>query len=180
MVLMRNNNFRNSERGATIAEFAVVALFFFMLIFGVIEFGRFLYTHNALTDAARRGARYAVIHTAEVAQDGNPYVAKCVKNAIMYGETHITAYPGCNPIAGHPVLINGIASANIRVEFEGADLDNNPTSPNPYGANLGTATVTIEDYVFNINIPLFRLGVRVGPYTTTLPTESAGFEPPNI
>ncbi len=177
---MRDNNFRDSERGATIAEFAVVATFFFMLIFGVIEFGRLLYTHNALTDAARRGARYAVIHTAEVAQDSQPYVAKCVRNVVMYGETHITAYPGCDPIAGQPVLIHGISAANIRVEFEGADLDNNPTSPNPYGANLGTATVTIENFVFNINIPLFRLGVPVGPYTTTLPAESAGFEPPDI
>ena len=177
---MRNKGFPKNERGTSIAEFAMVATFFFMLIFGVIEFGRFLYTHNALTDAARRGARYAVLHRAEIAQDGTPRVAKCVRNVVMYGETHISAYPTCDPPGGQPVLIHGIASANIRVKFNGADLDNNPTSPNPYGANLGTATVTIESFSFNINIPLFRLNVPLPAYSTTLPTESAGFEPDDV
>lgn len=177
---MRNEIHRKSECGKSIAEFAVAATFFFMLVFGVIEFGRFLYTHNALTDAARRGARYAVLHRAEIAQDGTPRVAKCVQNVVMYGETHISAYPTCDPLAGHPVLINGIAAATVRVAFKGADLDGNPASPNPYGSNLGTATVTIENFSFNINIPLFRLNVPLRTYSTTLPTESAGFEPDPI
>src|ERR1044072_6821398 len=49
-------------RGTAMAEFVVIAAVFFMIVFGIIEFGRLLYTHNALTDAARRGARYAVLH----------------------------------------------------------------------------------------------------------------------
>jgi Flp pilus assembly protein TadG len=177
---MRIKDFRKNERGTSMAEFAVVATFFFMLIFGVIEFGRLLYTHNALTDAARRGARYAIIHQAEVAQDGTFRVAKCVRNVVMYGETHISAYPACDPPAGQPVLINGIASANIRVAFDGADLDGNPASPNPYGTALGTATVSITNYNFAFNIPLLRRALTLSAYTTTLPAESAGFEPPDI
>ena len=177
---MRNKNLRQNERGTSMAEFAVVATFFFMLIFGVIEFGRLLYTHNALTDAARRGARYAIIHRAEVAQDGAFHTAKCVRNVIMYGETHISAYPACDPPAGQPLLINAIDTATIQVAFNGADLDGNPTSPNPYGANLGTATVRITNYNFNFNIPLLRRALTLSAYTTTLPAESAGFEPPII
>lgn len=177
---MREKNLRKNERGTSMAEFAVVATFFFMLIFGVIEFGRLLYTHNALTDAARRGARYAVLHQAEVAQDGAFRVAKCVRNVVMYGETHISAYPGCDPPAGQPVLISGIDTANIEVAFNGADLDGNPASPNPYGANLGTATVSITNYNFNFNIPLIHRALTLSAYTTTLPAESAGFEPPDI
>lgn len=159
------------------AEFAVVATFFFMLIFGIIEFGRFIYTHNALTDAARRGVRYAIIHRAEVAQDGAPHVAKCVRNVMMYGETHISAYPACDPPAGQPLLINGINTATIEVRFDGADLDGNPTSPNPYGTNLGIATVTISNYRFNLSIPLLQRTITLPSYTTALPAESAGFEP---
>ena len=159
------------------AEFAVVATFFFMLIFGIIEFGRLLYTINALTDGARRGARYAIIHRAEVAQDGAPHTAKCVRNVIMYGETHISAYPACDPPAGQPTLINGITAATIQVTFRGADLDNNPISPNPYGTNLGTATVTITNYNFNLSIPLIHRTLTLPAYATTLPAESAGFEP---
>ena len=177
---MRLKDFQKNERGTSMAEFAVVATFFFMLIFGVIEFGRLLYTHNALTDAARRGARYAVVHQAEVAQDGTARVAKCVRNVVMYGETHISAYPGCDPPAGQPVLINGIAAATIQVAFNGADLDGNPASPNPYGTALGTATVSITNYNFSFNIPLLRRAITLSAYTTTLPAESAGFEPPDI
>jgi len=171
-------NLRKDERGTSMAEFAIVALFFFMLIFGIIEFGRLLYTINALTDAARRGARYAVIHQAEVAQDGLPHTnAKCVNNVVKYGESHISAYPNCNPPAGQPTLINGISAATISVTFQGADLDNNPSSPNPYGTNLGTATVAITNYNFNLSIPFIHRTLNLPAYTTTLPAESAGFEP---
>jgi hypothetical protein len=177
---MRNGSFRKNERGTSMAEFAVIATFFFMLIFGIIEFGRLLYTHNALTDAARRGVRYAVIHRAEVTQDGTPRVAKCVRNVIMYGETHISAYPACDPPVGQPLLINGIDTATIQVKFDGADLDDNPLSPNPYGANLGLATVTISSYNFNLSIPLLQRTITLPSYSTSLPAESAGFEPPDI
>lgn len=177
---MRNKSFRKNERGTSMAEFAVVASFFFMLIFGIIEFGRLLYTHNALTDAARRGARYAIIHRAQGATDGTLQVSKCVRNVIIYGETHISAYPNCDPPANQPVLIHGISSATIQVRYSGADLDNNPASPNPYGANLGTATVTITNYNFNINIPFLHRLLTLPAYSTTLPAESAGFEPDDI
>ncbi len=48
--------FSKGEAGTTMAEFAVIAGLFFMMTLAIIEFGRLLYTHNALTDAARRGA----------------------------------------------------------------------------------------------------------------------------
>ncbi len=71
-------NNRRDERGTTVAEFAMVALLFFTLIFGIIEFGRMLFTHNSLADATRRGARYAVLHPSSNAAD--------VKNVVVYGD----------------------------------------------------------------------------------------------
>ncbi|HEX6649420.1 MAG TPA: TadE family protein [Pyrinomonadaceae bacterium] len=178
---MRHNSFSKNERGTSLAEFAIVATFFFMLIFGVIEFGRFLYTHNALTDASRRGARYAVLHLAPSSDpDGNTYDnPTCVRNAIMYGETHINPTT-CAPLSGSPLLIHGIDAATIRVKYKGVDFDNDPATHNPYGTNLGTATVTIEGYVFQLNIPLFRRGVTMPTYATTLTAESAGHDPDPI
>jgi Flp pilus assembly protein TadG len=176
---MQYQSFWKDERGTSLAEYAIISIFFFMLIFGVIEFGRFLYIHNALNDAARRGARYAVVHLADVDTDGLPHVSTCVQNVVKYGETHINPTT-CQPLAGSPVLINNISSASIQVTYKGADLDNNPTSPNPYGTNLGTVTVTITGYVFQINIPLFRRGVGMQSYSTTLPAESAGYKPEDI
>ncbi len=172
--------FRQDESGTSIAEFAIVAGVFFMIIFGIIEFGRLLYTHNALTDAARRGARYAVIHEPEagVLTNGTPQNATCVKNVVIYGETHITPYPGCDPTG--PPLINGIQTAIIETEYNGADLDGDPDSPNPYGTNLGTATVTIKNYTFNLSIPFVGRALTMPIYTTTLTAESSGYEPPPI
>lgn len=51
---------RPSESGVTTVEAAVILLMFFMLVFGVIEAGLFLKTRQALTNAAREGARFAV------------------------------------------------------------------------------------------------------------------------
>lgn len=40
-------------------EFALVSLFFFTMLLGVMEFGRWLYTLNAASEATRLGARMA-------------------------------------------------------------------------------------------------------------------------
>jgi Flp pilus assembly protein TadG len=45
----------------TIVESAVILIMFFMLLFGVIEAGRFLNQRQVLTNAAREGARFAVL-----------------------------------------------------------------------------------------------------------------------
>jgi hypothetical protein len=161
--------FRGSQKGSTVAEFAVVALVFFMVVIGIIEFGRLLYTHNALADAARRGARYAVLHK-EVPGPGEPDPIMCVKNVVVYGEKHI------DPVtcaATGPSLINGLTTANVIVVYQG-------TATNAYGMNLGTATVTIENFTFNLGIPLFSKTLDMPKYSTTLTAESAGNIPPDI
>ena len=160
-----SQGFTSSERGSTVVEMAMAAMVFFVMIFGIIEFGRLLYTHNALTDAARRGARYAVLH---------PENAPCVEEVVVYGESNIN--PNTCAATG-PALINGLTTTNVIVTYTGADLDGNPDSPNPWGTNLGTATVTIEDYTFDLSIPLIGRTLNMPEYSTTLPSESAGREP---
>jgi Flp pilus assembly protein TadG len=54
------------ERGRSIAqalaEFAIVAPIFFLILFGIIDFGRYVYYTQVLNNAAREGARYAIVH----------------------------------------------------------------------------------------------------------------------
>ena len=52
---------RSDRRGASVVEFAVVAPVFIVLVFGMIEFGRMIMVQQLLTNAAREGARTAVI-----------------------------------------------------------------------------------------------------------------------
>ena len=161
-----------NERGTTMAEFALIAAVFFMIVFGIIEFGRLLYTHNALTDAARRGARYAALH--QQAKEN------CVKRVVVYGESNVDPV-SCAVIGSPSPLINGLGFGNVSVTYVGADTDNDPNTPaTNYGSNLGTATVTISNYTFNLSIPFARRTLTMPPYTTTLTAESAGEEPSPI
>ena len=50
-----------SERGATLIEFAIIALLLFTLLFGIIEFGWILFSYISLTAAVREGVRLAVV-----------------------------------------------------------------------------------------------------------------------
>jgi|SRR5215204_1002126 len=153
---MRKN--RTGERGATMAEFAIISVVFFMIIFGIIEFGRLFYIHNALTDAARRGARYAVLH--------EKIDIACVKQIVVFGETHV------NPstcVETGPALINGLTTTNVNVTYA-----------TDYGTNLGIATVEITNYTFNLSIPFARRTLTMPHYVTTLTAESAGRIPDPI
>ena len=148
--------FSKGEAGTTMAEFAVIAGLFFMMTLAIIEFGRLLYTHNALTDAARRGARYAVVHkAADIA---------CVKNVVVYGETHVD--PDTCAATGS-ALIKGLTTSNITVTYAGVGAS-------AYGPNVGTVTVSITSYTFTLSIPFASKTLTMPAYTSTLTAESAG------
>ena len=50
---------RNRQWGATAVEFAVVSPILFLMIFGMIEYGRMIMVQQILTSATREGARMA-------------------------------------------------------------------------------------------------------------------------
>jgi hypothetical protein len=50
------------SRGQALAEFALVAPIFFLILFSIIDFGRYVYYVQILNNAAREGARYAIVH----------------------------------------------------------------------------------------------------------------------
>lgn len=52
---------RKKRRGAAVVEFALVAPVFFLLVFGMIEFGRMVMVQQVITNASREGARVAVL-----------------------------------------------------------------------------------------------------------------------
>ena len=49
------------QSGATTVEFALVMLMFLMVVFGILDFARMLYTWNTANETVREGARYAVV-----------------------------------------------------------------------------------------------------------------------
>ena len=59
----------SKSRGQALAEFALVAPLFFLLLFGIIEAGRFVFYTEVLNNATREGARYAIVHSQQTFGD---------------------------------------------------------------------------------------------------------------
>lgn len=51
----------NNNSGQVIVELAIILPFLLLLVFGIAEFGRYLYLKNSATNASREGARKAAV-----------------------------------------------------------------------------------------------------------------------
>jgi Flp pilus assembly protein TadG len=142
--------FESNERGSTLVEFAIAATVFLTAVFGVIEFGRAVWVHNALTDAARRGARYAVLHSAGDAAQ--------VKNVVVYGD----------PAGGTKPTVPNLTTGNVTVTYS------------DFALNHGTVTVSVENYQFQFVVPIVGTTITMPKYATTLTGECIGFIPNDI
>lgn len=63
MISTPSRNFKNCERGATAAEFALVLPLALLFLFGIIDVGRLMWTLNSAEKATQMGARAAVVST---------------------------------------------------------------------------------------------------------------------
>lgn len=67
MRFTRRSRRRWHERGAAAVELAIVLPLLLLVIGGIVDFGRFFLTEIQLTNAAREGARAAVVSETDVA-----------------------------------------------------------------------------------------------------------------
>lgn len=146
----KRRNRHGNERGSTLIEFSLVGSVFLMTFFGVLDFGRLLWTHNALSDGARQGARHAVSTsiTNTVA----------IKNSVIYG----------NPDGGQSPIVPGLTTSNIEIIYDNI------------GLGRGTATIKITGHRFKFAALFFGVDMLMPEYQTTLTGETMGFAPPRI
>lgn len=52
---------RRRSRGQALVEFALAIPIFLVLLFGLVDIGRLVYVNNAISQAAREGARYGAV-----------------------------------------------------------------------------------------------------------------------
>jgi len=64
---MRLSKLFRREDGAAMVEMAIVLPIFLLLVWGVIDFGRLLFTANSMATAVREGARQAAVMADPVA-----------------------------------------------------------------------------------------------------------------
>jgi Flp pilus assembly protein TadG len=154
------NNIENRRCGQTLVEFALVVLIFLMLLFGILEFSRALWTYNTIVQATRAGARFAVV---EIPSLTNAQV----KNFVVYHNSAGT---------GDPVL-PGLNTSNVTVTYTRID----PNTGNPVAAttlqekyNSAYVQVGITGYAFNFIVPIFGSGITLPAFATTLQLEGLG------
>jgi Flp pilus assembly protein TadG len=58
---MHSRPSRKRQAGSTAVELAIVSIFFFTILLGIVEMGRMLYYWNSAAEATRLGARLAVV-----------------------------------------------------------------------------------------------------------------------
>ena len=148
----------HSQRGATVVEYALVAPLLFLLIFGVIEFGRGIATYSAASTAAREAARYATAVGESPYTPGVPRYADCAgirraaeAKAVMldWDRTDITISYDTGPgtpvkstCGGTPSPTEGTVLSGDRVLVE---VSTEFTSPIPLISNIvGAFDITSE------------------------------------
>ena len=89
--------------GQAMVEFALVIPVMLLLVFGVVEFGRAYYTYSALTNAARKGARYGSLHPTDTAGIQNRAIQTATGVSLTAGEITVVCSPSC--AGGNPLRV---------------------------------------------------------------------------
>jgi Flp pilus assembly protein TadG len=123
---------RRAGRAQALAEFALVVPIFFLILFGIIDFGRYVYYTQILNNAAREGARYAIVH----GELGTP---KTGPPSDPSGTAVI------NVVRNYAIGVVGLQDATV------LDID---ASWDPANNKRGTKVTVVVTYDFHSVIPL--------------------------
>lgn len=111
-------------RGQTLVEFALVAFMTVILLFSIVEIGRMVLVYTTVANAARAGARYAIVHGATRTGSGvdgpsgpggnPPQVLTVIRNFASAGLLTTSSliitvnYPGASNAPGQLVSVSVI------------------------------------------------------------------------
>ena len=117
-----------SQKGQSLVEFAIGLFFLLLLISGIVDLGRAIFTYMDLREAAQEGAAYATV---------NPYDTTGIANRVTdssnvfdSADLSVNVNIDPNPCLGDDITV-GVSMANF------------PLTMPFMGAILGTQTLTI-------------------------------------
>ena len=156
-------------KGQSLVEFALVGVVLFMLLLGIIDGGRLLFTYSVVSNAAQEGARYGVIRPRDVL--GPQDATRVVQNATYTPTAERRNYlldvvvyqdAACNIFAKTRENAWGLTRADVNV---GAWYDDGDGTPIPVtdpadletSAIPGNRVVVEASYHFDFMVPYLSL-----------------------
>jgi hypothetical protein len=147
-------------RGVYVVEFAIIGLLLFTLLFGVLEFGRLLFTVNALNETVRRGARLAAV--CDISEP------RILRRAIFNAASD----------SGASSLITNLKTADLNLTYldqNGAVVANPADQTGAAGFRaIRYVHLRVENFTFNLLIPVLGGSITLPAFRSTLPRESLG------
>ena len=111
---LMNNQIRNrNRRGTATVELALVLPIFFAVLLGIIEFGRAMMVSQLVTNAAREGARMAILDGSSNAEC-EQWIKGFLQSAINAGSADVSVTITVTPAPGNPSPGNEVANASPR------------------------------------------------------------------
>ena len=116
---------RAERRGAAVVEAAFIIPICLLFLLGIYEYGRFIMVRQLLDNAAREGARYAVVHTqtkttADIQNVVDQYLAGQGVQLDAYDKTVNIQVFKADPVTGAPLDAYGNVVAWTAAPFNNA------------------------------------------------------------
>ncbi|MNQ97074.1 TadE-like protein [compost metagenome] len=151
---------RKRMRGVYLVEFAIIGLLLFILLFGVLEMGRLFFTVNALNETVRRGARLAAVCDIQ-----DPHVL------------HRALFNDAGDSSSSSLIAN-LQTSNLALAYFDED-GNTVTNPNDLSSPSGFRAIRyvqlrVENFTFDLLIPVLGRNITFPVFRSTLPRESLG------
>ena len=157
------NKHKHAQSGQTIVEFAMVVPLFLLLVFGLIDFSRLLFTYVSLTNGAREMARVAAVSTnwssaSTLAAFNNYAMFGGGRNATTDSVTVITGTAACARLRDTGSTCGSTAQRTITCPMTSTPTANPPltTCSGTLSAPPSSGFVEVQvAYTFDFN-PLFQ------------------------
>ena len=129
--MQRLRGLKRSSRGQSVVEMAMVLPLMLVVAFMIAEFGRALWIKNTLTQAAREGARQAVIST--VSESNKPAVAQNVCNEFLTKAGMMSGTEPAPTVTVTAITVGGRDFLQLTVTRDFSFVPSGELSANPFG-----------------------------------------------
>lgn len=177
---------RGYQGGAAAVEFALVAIVFFALLLGIVEFGRFLYLFNAVQEVTRRAAREAVVRDFTTTEQDKVKRVALFQDETSTGTVSLPAGGEINNLALNITYLNTNLNPSSPMPNDPTDNISACLDQSRVNSCISYVRVTVcaqsggacNPVRYAPMIGLFSfLGIEIPGSTVTMPVESLGYSP---